>query len=386
MMNKRFGAEAKFGIGGGGIVSEESEQNLRIAEDLCLRGKPNDAAPYLLKALEDMNNFDADIQMAYLSPDLDFSIEVLEFAEARARSLLMQRLGPNCFHDEGPCVGRFYEIILTRPYMRVLQALGRMCFETKQYEKGANTLIEMLRLCPGDNLGQRFWLGPFLIRSGRVADALSFCQTWLNGTVGGGTLVKGGTAFQAPSRALLTAEDEAKYVKYAACDLVHTAALAAFKLWGRCPQAAQFLRIAVRTNPNILVKVIGRRSWPTEGVMTSRARNGPEDAHDYLWMAQDLWMESEVWDWVNEDPTVEAEVLKCCSRPECTAEETFATEFKRCSACRQVMYCGPTCQKADWKRHKSECLKEMEHKRNLKNVLKGKPTTMEVYTFDSGQI
>ncbi|KAJ7087158.1 hypothetical protein C8R44DRAFT_687388 [Mycena epipterygia] len=385
-MDRRFGKEGVYGIGGGGIVSEESQRNLQIAEDLCCKGRPNDAAPYLMKALEDKNNFDAEIQMAFLSPDLLFSVEVLESAEARARALLIKHLGSDCFDDGGPCVGRFCDskILLTRPYMRVLQALVRMCFETKQYEKGATTIIEMMRLSPGDNLSQRFWLGPLLIRRARPADALFFCQAWLQAAANSTALVRGGTVFQPPSQALLPPETEELYSKYAASHLTHTAALAAFKLWGRCPQAAQFLRIAVRANPAILVKIIARRPRPTEGKMTGRMYNGLEEAHDYLWIAQDLWMESDVWDWVNEDPAVADHVLKCCSRLGCPAQETRATEFKRCAACRLVMYCGSGCQKADWKRHKPECLQQVERKKNFKNAFNNKPTTIPIFTVDGG--
>lgn len=33
---------------------------------------------------------------------------------------------------------------------------------------------------------------------------------------------------------------------------------------------------------------------------------------------------------------------------------------KRCSRCKLTSYCGPACQKSDWKRHKAECISEME--------------------------
>jgi hypothetical protein len=34
--------------------------------------------------------------------------------------------------------------------------------------------------------------------------------------------------------------------------VVHTAALAAFRLWGDCPESRQYLELAVRINPLIL--------------------------------------------------------------------------------------------------------------------------------------
>lgn len=67
-----------------------------------------------------------------------------------------------------------------------------------------------------------------------------------------------------------------------------------------------------------------------------RAPNGPEEAHDYLWLTQDLWMEPAVWNWANESPDVMKAVLKVCSRTECTVGETKVAQFKRCSACHKV--------------------------------------------------
>ncbi|KAJ6580004.1 hypothetical protein DFH09DRAFT_1260399 [Mycena vulgaris] len=354
-MDKRFGAEGKLGIAGGGLVSEESQRNLQIAEDLCQKGKYTDARPHLQIALKDRNNFDADIQLAYLTSDLSLSVQLLESAEKRARALLISRLGADCFDDNGRCVGKFGDsgLLLTRPYMRVLQGLVRMCFDAKQYEKAARTIIETLRLNPSDELHQRWWLAPLLIRTGRFADALFFCQLWIHCDVDHtvGTPIRGGTAFRAPSNKLLPPETEENYAQRAPCGMMHSAALAAFRLWGRSPQAAQLLRIAACTNPGILAKIMARRARPTEG--KKHAMNGPDEAHDYLWTAQDLWMAPDVWNWVNEDSAVRALILKSCGRPECAAQETEATQFKRCSGCQLVIYCGASCQKTDWKRHKA---------------------------------
>lgn len=106
--------------------------------------------------------------------------------------------------------------------------------------------------------------------------------------------------------------------------------------------------------------------------MDPRSFNGPEEAHDYLWLTQDLWMEDDVWNWVNGHPDAKATILKTCSRKECFVKETSVAQFKRCAACHlvgsfvfhkssglrdissrcQVSYCGQACQKLDWKEHK----------------------------------
>ncbi|KAJ6600533.1 hypothetical protein DFH09DRAFT_1070321 [Mycena vulgaris] len=169
-------------------------------------GRKN-ALPHLQIALKDRNNFDADIQLAYLTSDLSLSVQLLD-----PRSL--SRLGADRFDDNGRCVGKFGDsgLLLTRPYMRVLQGLVRMCFDAKQYEKAALTIIETLRLNPSDELYQRWWLASLLIRTGRFADALFFCQLWIPRDVDRsvGTPIRGGTAFVAPSDKLLPPETEEK--------------------------------------------------------------------------------------------------------------------------------------------------------------------------------
>ena len=52
--------------------------SLEIAEALCNKRKPNEAVPYLMKAMEDPNNMDAFVQCAFLCPTLDESVECLE--------------------------------------------------------------------------------------------------------------------------------------------------------------------------------------------------------------------------------------------------------------------------------------------------------------------
>jgi hypothetical protein len=107
-------------------------------------------------------------------------------------------------------------------------------------------MIEMLRLCPGDNMAQRHWLGSVLNRIGRYSDALFFAQIWLHSFSHdkGGTPVRGGTVFKEPSRELMSAEREKNLSEYGDGAFLYTAALASFKLWGDCPQSRQYLKTA----------------------------------------------------------------------------------------------------------------------------------------------
>lgn len=69
-----------------------------------------------------------------------------------------------------------------------------------------------------------------------------------------------------------------------------------------------------------------------------RAQNGPEDAQDYLWLTQDLWMQSDVWEWADQDPDTKNTVRRLCSRGACQKVETEVAEFKRCAACKTVIF------------------------------------------------
>ncbi|KAJ3505760.1 hypothetical protein NMY22_g17468 [Coprinellus aureogranulatus] len=349
-MDRRHGPEGMFGIAGGKKVSPESEKNLNIARDLCQRRRPYEAVPYLQKALKDKRNIDAGIELAFLAPTKDECVEILEEAAERGkRILLTEWLGPNAFDDNGPHVGHFWGILETRPYMRALSALGRMYFETGKYTKSTAIYIEMLRLNPGDNQSARTSLGSSLIRDGRYADALYFAQTWLKNYLESGIpMQRGGTDFKEPSRELYTPEVEEKLNECWSGVMVHTGALASFKLWGDCDLSRQLLRIAAKVNPFILLRILGKITRPTELNMLPRGPNSPEEAHDYLWLSQDLWMEDDVWNWADNNPDAKQVILKNCSNEVqgCRTREGEVAQFKRCSACRLVSYCSTTCQKA----------------------------------------
>lgn len=72
--------------------------------------------------------------------------------------------------------------------------------------------------------------------------------------------------------------------------------------------------------------------------MNPRAPNGPEDAQDYLWLAQELWMESDVWEWADNDEDTKTTVRRLCSRNACEKVEEEIAQFKRCAACKTVLY------------------------------------------------
>jgi len=46
---------------------------------------------------------------------------------------MREQLGPDALDDNGPHVGNYANIMVARPFMRVLQAQVRICFEAKSY-------------------------------------------------------------------------------------------------------------------------------------------------------------------------------------------------------------------------------------------------------------
>ncbi|EIW62110.1 uncharacterized protein TRAVEDRAFT_27483 [Trametes versicolor FP-101664 SS1] len=375
-MHRRVGIEAHLGIGGG-TVSREAAENLEKAEDLCRRRKPMQALPYLRKAMKDPNNLDAAVQMAFLMPTLGTAVQLLEDAKAQGRVHLKSCLSPTCFDDGDQYAERFWSLLETRPYMRVLQAIVRLAFENGDYNKSADTIIEMLRHCPGDNMGQRSWLGSVLLQAGRTEHALSFAQAWLDPRHDDGSWPpRGGCAFNPPSRAPLSKDFIEKNKKHGPGASLYTAALASFKLWGDCEVARQYLRIAASANPHVLLKVLGKVDRPKSLNFDPRSFNGQEEAHDYLWLTQDLWMAPDVWAWADSDAEVKSYVLKRCVRAGCDTREVRVAEFKRCGGCKEVVYCGQACQKEDWKAHKPRCKEHQEQKRFMKAMMNSRTTPL----------
>jgi hypothetical protein len=199
------------------------------------------------------------------------------------RTALKKRFGSDVFDNGSKYAGHFWDFVESRPYMRILQAMVRIAFTNKEYNKSAwvsfdlghkiyvlmyaihsEAAIEMLRLCPGDNLGQRGWLGSLLLRAGRVSDALWFVQAWMAPAADrGDTIHHGGTDFGKPSSEPLPASREEKLSEYTEANLPYTAAIASFKLFGDCTASRQYLSIAAKLNPIILVKILARLNPPS---------------------------------------------------------------------------------------------------------------------------
>jgi hypothetical protein len=53
------------------------------------------------------------------------------------RAALKQRFGSDVFDDGSKYAGHFWDFVESRPYMRILQAMVRIAFTNKEYNKSA---------------------------------------------------------------------------------------------------------------------------------------------------------------------------------------------------------------------------------------------------------
>lgn len=90
----------------------------------------------------------------------------------------LRRLPGNIF-DEG--AGHFWGIHETRPYMRARYAFVEALIKVGTYdaiELAYENLIDMLRLCRGDNMGVRDVIPSLLLRLGRDQECYDFVKWW----------------------------------------------------------------------------------------------------------------------------------------------------------------------------------------------------------------
>ncbi|KAL1946612.1 hypothetical protein VTO73DRAFT_14716 [Trametes versicolor] len=333
-----------------------ASRSLRKASELVKIQQYERSVPYFVDALQDYWTVDAVLQWAWRFPNKELALQLTEITEAKARAHLLQALGSDCFGESYYGYGEFWGLSDTRPYMRALGAIAHLAHRLGDYDKSIAASTEALRLCHGDNMGQRYILSSILLKAGRFADALSFCQVWLDPQYDGLNRPRGGCTFDPPNPEPLTPRLVEWHSKpWSPGDLLLNAAYAAFALWGDCELARQYLVLGTRANPGIFVKVLARREKPDGPYSRPRTTNGSDEAHDYRWLTQDLWAEPEAWVWINTNRDLIDIVVKTCTREGCGRREMRPLDFKKCGGCRQAFYCGPECQREDWQAHRQAC-------------------------------
>ncbi|KAF8207238.1 hypothetical protein K438DRAFT_1815947 [Mycena galopus ATCC 62051] len=64
--------------------------------------------------------------------------------------------------------------------------------------------------------------------------------------------------------------------------------------------------------------------------------------------------------------TWQGALIRTCEGPGCTEVEGLNhPTFSYCGKCKMSVYCGPVCQRADWKNHKKQCGKEGQFEQSL---------------------
>ena len=132
--------------------SENSDDFLEMAYEAKTEVK---AKSYAKKALElDPDNLDAELFLADISTksQLEF-LQKTEAIIAHGNKLMEEQ---DFFTKE--CMGDFWLILETRPYMRARHQYAILLSQCRMIKKAITECEEMLKLCKSDNLGVRYLL------------------------------------------------------------------------------------------------------------------------------------------------------------------------------------------------------------------------------------
>ena len=125
------------------------------------------------------------------------------------------------------------------------------------------TIIEMLRLNPTDNQAQRYHLAPLLVLSGQHRRALSYVQAWIDDPCAAPD------GKRAPCKTPLAQSRVDAFARNTMGEAEHfySAALAAFKFWGDCELARQYLYVGAHQNNFVLTKILAKVDKPREPIL-----------------------------------------------------------------------------------------------------------------------
>lgn len=153
---------------------------------------------------------DAYIMLAERTPLQDKQIEYFTQALQAAE----RTLSPEVFEKQ---VGKFWQIVETRPYVRAKFRLAERLTKAARVQEAAEHFRELLRLNPEDIMGARFWFWPCLLRLGKDAEVEKLLKQNRND--------KG------------------------SCTWDYTRALLTFRQKGETPLAKRHLNQAIKNNP-----------------------------------------------------------------------------------------------------------------------------------------
>ncbi len=133
------------------MLPQTTDDYLELAGEATAKKKKLE---YLSKALElEPDNLDAGRMAAELNAKKPEDLLAALSALIEKGNVLMEREG--YFQD---CMGDFWGILETRPYMRLRHSYLELLIECGMMRKAVSEAEEMLKLCTNDNLGVRYTL------------------------------------------------------------------------------------------------------------------------------------------------------------------------------------------------------------------------------------
>lgn len=204
----------------------------------------------------DPNCVDAYRVLADTEPELAKSLELLE----RARRIAEENLGPEVFEQH---MGRFWETLKTRPYMRVRHALAQQLWAAGQQHEAIDQAQEILGLNEKDPMGIRYFLINWLLVAKNLAGAERLFAHFPN-------------------------TDES-------CGWLYPKALYLFQRDGASPQANQAFKDAFESNPF----VVDVMAWPEKSAPDAVDKRAYSEAEWYVIVGNQAWDTTEgAYEWL----------------------------------------------------------------------------------------
>ena len=177
-------------------------------------------------------------------------------------------LGEKAFTEH---VGHFWGILETRPYMRARAGLAECLEESGRRNEAIRHYVEMLKLNPNDNQGNRDSLCACYIAAGRDSEALELLQ---------------------------------RYPEDFKAEWLYSMALLAFRHSGADTNSAAKLRGAMKRNPHVPDFLLGRKPMPSS-MPPQYAIGSRDEAIIYTDVHRDNWRKSQgALEWLKQEWTV----------------------------------------------------------------------------------
>ena len=166
----------------GSLPEPVTPENAKTTDDYMelafMADNRNDALRYAKKALQlDPHNFDAEVFLIEEKTD-DFTRLAKDMSKTVERATkYMEAEG---FFDE-ECIGDFWGILETRPYMRLRHRYLQALLECGRFGMAKQECEELLRLCENDNMGVRYQLMHLYAFFEQEEAALALCKRFGGG-------------------------------------------------------------------------------------------------------------------------------------------------------------------------------------------------------------